>query len=349
MKLKEKNFSQFVFIPLPKSDSSISPVNENNLIFQTEKCFTHLHRIIWPLKIIAIWNRLKPSLIQGNFNVIHAHSLFVNGTIAYFCKRSFGIPYVVTIRNSDINTFMARGFIFRNWGWIIMKHAARITTLSHTYFDVHLRKYYNEKRFSIIKAKHSVIPNGAEDFWFENVPAKSNLENPVKILFVGLISKNKNLDAVIRVCTDLSEENIQLELHIAGDGPRAEEFKSVDYPFPVQFYGHIKNRSDLRELYRKTDLLFVPSFTESFGIAYVEAISQGLPVIYTKNQGFDGFFPNGTIGFAVDPFNTDEMKEAVKNIITHYVEISESAIKRAIKFKWDEPVELLKNCYNSVS
>jgi len=230
-----------------------------------------------------------------------------------------------------------------------MSHAVQLTTLSHAYFDVQLKKHFKANRFNLLRLKHIVIPNGAEDFWFDNKFTRKGIEGVIKILFVGLLSKNKNLDAVISVCQSLSIEGLKLELHIVGDGPRASEFKNHITNFPVIFYGHITDRKTLMDLYRRTDLLFVPSFTESFGIVYVEAMSQSLPVIYTKNQGFDGFFPNGTVGFAVDPYNIDEMKDAVKNVIRQYNKISELAIEKSKNFKWDEPVKLLMNCYNSIS
>lgn len=40
----------------------------------------------------------------------------------------------------------------------------------------------------------------------------------------------------------------------------------------------------------------MPSHKETFGLVYAEAMSQGLPIIYTKNQGFDGQFPDGYVG-----------------------------------------------------
>jgi len=47
----------------------------------------------------------------------------------------------------------------------------------------------------------------------------------------------------------------------------------------------------------------MPSITETFGLVYAEALSQGLPVLYTRGQGFDRQFEEGEVGYAVDCFD----------------------------------------------
>lgn len=55
----------------------------------------------------------------------------------------------------------------------------------------------------------------------------------------------------------------------------------------------------------------MPSFTESFGLVYAEAMSQGLPVIYSKGQGFDGQFAEGVVGYHVDAHDPEELCENI--------------------------------------
>lgn len=344
-KMSCNDIYQLVFIPLQRNEKTDKVNNSMNLDFFIDRCFSRFDRLIWPFKIIRIWNRLKPIFKKNSFDIIHAHSLFVNGTVAYFAYKASGVPYLITIRNTDINVFLKKSILFRWWGWVILKNASKVITLSHSYFDFHLKRYFNDRKFSVIKDKHIVIPNGAEDFWFDNIIKKQQPQKGLKVLFVGLIARNKNLDAVVKVCFELYREGLELELLVAGDGPRLNEFREMQYPFKITFFGHISDRSQLLDLYRKSDLLFVPSYTESFGIVYVEAMSQGLPVIYTANQGFDGFFNNGIVGYAVEPNDTTAMKMAVRNILTNYMEFSINAQNYADKFKWENSIKLLKPLY----
>ncbi len=76
-------------------------------------------------------------------------------------------------------------------------------------------------------------------------------------------------------------------------------------------YGFVGEKEKLLEIYRQCDVLVVPSFRESFGLIYVEALTQGLPVVYTKGQGFDGNFEDGHIGYSIQPESPESIAEAI--------------------------------------
>ncbi|HGK7332802.1 TPA: glycosyltransferase [Streptococcus suis] len=59
----------------------------------------------------------------------------------------------------------------------------------------------------------------------------------------------------------------------------------------------------------------MPSFHESFGLVYAEAMSQGMPVIYTRGQGFDGQFEEGVVGFSVDCIDEVEISNKIISIV----------------------------------
>ena len=58
----------------------------------------------------------------------------------------------------------------------------------------------------------------------------------------------------------------------------------------------------------------MPSIHESFGRVYAEAMTQGVPVIYSKGQGFDGIYPDGHVGYSVPSRNPEYIAECIKNI-----------------------------------
>ena len=78
----------------------------------------------------------------------------------------------------------------------------------------------------------------------------------------------------------------------------------------------------------------MPSFTETFGLVYVEALSQGLPVIYTKGQGFDGQFPEGTVGYHVTPTESKDVAEKILKIAENYMKISSNCNNGIKKYQW---------------
>lgn len=345
-KIASNQIKQNVFIPIEKKFKYKQIMPINGVKFTIIEAFTKYDKYIWPFKIFKIWLKLRTSLKNNNIRLIHAHSLFVNGSLALLANYFFKTPYIVTIRNSDINTFISRSIVFREIGKLILNKAELITTLSHSYFNFQLKKFYSTAYFKSIQTKHFVIPNGADDFWFDNKYKNKGIDATLRVLFVGLVAENKNLDAVIITCEKLYERGINLELHIAGDGRRLEEFKKKNLNFPIYFYGHISDKYELLGIYRKCHILFVPSFTESFGIVYIEAMTQSLPVIYTKNQGFDGFFESGKFGFAVNPKDYIEMAEAILKITKNYIYFSKNSYEMADHFKWDKPIQKLSEIYD---
>ena len=109
----------------------------------------------------------------------------------------------------------------------------------------------------------------------------------------------------------------------------------------------ISDKNELLKHYRECDIFVMPSFTESFGMVYAEAMSQGLPVIYTKGEGIDGYFEPGEAGFAVDPGKPEEIVQAVQNITGRYMEISGFCSEKSDLFNRDRIGLMYKELYQS--
>jgi glycosyltransferase involved in cell wall biosynthesis len=78
----------------------------------------------------------------------------------------------------------------------------------------------------------------------------------------------------------------------------------------------------------------MPSYKETFGIAYIEALSQGLPVIYSRGQGVDGYFEKGTVGEATDPASEAEIAISIRSIISRLENVRKLCIESSKRFGW---------------
>jgi glycosyltransferase involved in cell wall biosynthesis len=192
-----------------------------------------------------------------------------------------------------------------------------------------------------------MIPNGCEDFWFEGNYNRAELRSCLRLVFVGLLNDNKNLRGVLEACKLLSNMGVSYELKVVGNGPLEDILKIEAAELPVRFLGYVEDRVALRSIYQNSDVLVVPSRTESFGVVYAEAMTQGLPVIYTAGQGFDGLFSDGEVGFAVDPDDVEQIASCVLHIRDDYGKFSQRAKIRAFCFRWDHPVEKLLRLYRN--
>jgi glycosyltransferase involved in cell wall biosynthesis len=348
--LDKKGICQQVFVPVQKT----AHLNKNmpgKLVhgeIHYSHCFSTLHRYLWPLKMLRIWQAFKKHFIKHPAKLIHAHTLIVNGLIAYWAYKKWETPYIVTVRNTDLNVFLKNLPFLKPLALKVLDHAAKIITISPAYRDEQLHKYFPKAKYPDIYRKCEVVPNGIHDFWIENRRIKKNRQEVPTLIFSGRVDKNKNLEGLMDACKLLTKEGFGLKLNVLGDGPLLAMFKKRDYGFPVSFHGHISDRAHLLQLMRQSDLMVVPSFAESFGLVYPEAMSQGLPVIYTRSQGFDGHFPDGHVGYAVDPDSAEDIAEKIKMIFADYDKLSGNAFEASLYFSWDKVAEKLIKLYSKL-
>ena len=92
----------------------------------------------------------------------------------------------------------------------------------------------------------------------------------------------------------------------------------------------------------------MPSHTETFGLTYAEAMTQGLPVIYTRGQGFDGQFSEGTVGYSVNSCDAAELAENIVKICEHYPELSKNCVQSVQRFQWDKIVQEYLRIYTEI-
>ena len=85
------------------------------------------------------------------------------------------------------------------------------------------------------------------------------------------------------------------------------------------------------------------SIHETFGLVYLEALSQGLPILFSKNDGIDGTLPQN-VGEAVDPLSPQNVKKGLINLIQNYHEYSNEAVDFKT-FKWKNIAQKYHDIY----
>ena len=77
-------------------------------------------------------------------------------------------------------------------------------------------------------------------------------------------------------------------------------------------------------------------------------MTQGLPVIYSKGQGFDGIFEDGKVGYAVPSYDANYIAECVQKIVKNYRTISKNCIDESQRFDWNSITRQLSDFYNNI-
>ncbi len=321
--------------------------NDNGSSLVISPCFSPLDRLIFYSKQKKVYAGICQAVDIANINVTHAHTLFSAGYTAMNLKKKNGIPYITAVRNSDVNVFFKKMKHLRATGVEIMQNAERVVFLSPVYKKAVLEAYVPENVRDAIESKSLVIPNGISQRFLNKQPEKKMLTGgKIRIMYAGEVNQNKNLKETVEACKILIRKGYRCSFLVVGDVTD----KSCGKVLQEDFITHFPRcgQDELIHHYRANDIFVMPSHTETFGLAYAEAMSQGLPVIYTKGQGFDGQFQEGEVGYHVSDADAAELAEKIQAVVEEYRAISQRCIEKAKKFGWKGIAEKYKGIYDAV-
>lgn len=240
--------------------------------------------------------KLPEQLQNFNPDIVLAH---MPSGILFAEKLS--LPFAAGIHNSDLEvlTNPLYSVYFKNRLKAALYKAKAIACRSEVIRQklIKLLPDLEEKTFS--------APSGIDKSLiadFNNAP----LHSPVKVLTCANFKKRKNIDKVIEACKGLES----FELTVIGDGSEDKNLKKIDKS--VKFTGRLTNDKVL-EIMRDSDVFVLPSVNETFGMVYLEAMSQGCITICTKDDGISGIIKDGENGFLTLPIST-EIRKILLNI-----------------------------------
>ncbi len=165
----------------------------------------------------------------------------------------------------------------------------------------------------------SVIPPG----FVRPTTRPPSLKTPcdkVNILFVGHITRAKGVPDLLQAIAQLSGQSWQL--HLVGSGEAEPDtwdaaqkwLGNNNLSTQVTMYGRTDNAT-LQSLYRKADIFVLPSHWEGYGIAILEAMSFGLPVVSTTAGAIPEVVTHQKNGLLVEPGDAQALKQALATLI----------------------------------
>lgn len=258
--------------------------------FIYNRVLTTKHRFLYHLKIRTSYRGLLAAITPKEYDLSHAVTLFADGAVAYRLYKEYGVSYVVTVRNTDINEFLA--IAPHTWpiALKVLRNARKIIFISKAPQEKFCRHFVIKRILPDIQDKFIIQPNGIDNYWLNNIwKGEKNLSH--NIIYVGKFDVNKNVVRLIKAVLNMQTRIPDIHLHlVGGDGWREKDvLKLVEANKSViTCHGKIFDKDKLKALYRECSIFAMPSIHETFGLVYIEALSQGLSVLYTKNQGIDG-------------------------------------------------------------
>ncbi len=336
-----------VFAPTDNAGKAIVKPNSNVIV---SECFSNLDRYFYYHKQRKILSAIEKNIKVREFDCIHAYTLFTDGNCAYSLNRKYGIPYIVAVRNTDVNDFFRRLPFLRQRGIEILKNARKIFFLSESYKEEVFRKYICAEDSQLLESRIEIIPNGIDDFWINERPKQVKSlsdKHLIKLVYAGRIDRNKNIPTMQKAMELLREEGIIASLTIVGKIDDKNEFKRIIEDKHTE-YIEPQPKEKLIDIYRQSDIFVMPSFTESFGLVYAEAMSQGLPVIYTRGQGFDRQFEEGVVGYHVTASSPRDVADNIVKILENYDCLAKNVVACSHKFNWNDISERYQKIYETL-
>lgn len=356
--LNQQGVKQKLFIPIRKDSernkNRSSTLDQNDYVYS--RCMYKIFRLSYFIKLISFFitaftYRKKLDIVGCDH--IHCHTLFSDGGLGLLLKLVFGKSYSVTVRNTDVNVYLKYFPHLRLFAYLILKYSDNVIFISPAYKAYCIKKYTFTFSNSLDKLK--VIPNGVDPYWISNAKVKAASALPdreYKLIFVGDINKNKNVLGLIDVCNQLANKAESVELVIVG-GDKAEferllSEKIINPKVLIRVKGKVFDKLKLAKLMASADVLVVPSFTETFGLVYIEALSQGTPIVFSLGQALTGFFnENSKFANTCNPYDSISILQAIdKSRLNPPTKEQQTVIMN--QFNWDQITPLLiDNIYSS--
>lgn len=256
--------------------------------------------------------RLVVSLARNeDFDVIHAHD-WLTYPAGVMLSRVSGKPLLAHVHSTEFdragNNVNQRVYDIERLG---MHAADRVLAVSQ------LTKSICERRYGVPADKIDVVYNGIER---ENQqPAQgSDIQSGDKIvLFLGRITMQKGPEYFIAAAKRVLEKVKDVKFVIAGSGDMAlrmvELAANMGIGHKVVFTGFLRGK-DVERIYSMADCYVMPSVSEPFGLAALEAISHDVPVIVSKTSGVAEVL---THVLKVDFWDIDEMANKIIAVLRH--------------------------------
>lgn len=351
-RMAEDGLAQQVYVPEKRrADMGKRMHREKHLSVHYSLIVRPWDRVLYYTKGRRASADLPKHIDLAGVELAHAHTLFTDGAIAYRLHRQVGLPYVVSVRGTDLEYFFPLMPHLRGYGLRILEEASAIHFLSPASREKLFARYVPAELRERLMAKAHVIPNGIDADWFTDTPKTYRAGEPVRLSFAGKLVKYKYpmraVEAMRQLRRMLPETGVSL--HFAGDGPLRAELEACPESRDGRLVLHGKlDKAALRDFYDASTLFLMPSTRESFGLVYLEAMSRGLPVFYVRGQGFDGAFPPEAVGGAIggDPL---EMAEKMAGALSRYDAISAHNIRAVRAYDWDAVAQRYRALYREVS
>jgi N-acetyl-alpha-D-glucosaminyl L-malate synthase BshA len=297
-------------------------------------------------KIVDVTKYEKLDLLHVHYAIPHASAAFLAQQILK--SQGINLPFVTTLHGTDI-TLVGKDPSFEPVITFCINESDAVTSVSESL------KQDTYAHFNVNK-EIQVIPN-----FIHTTPQLPVLNSEVRrfyaedeeriLVHVSNFRKVKRIDDVVKIF-HLVHQKIPCKLLFVGDGPEramAEKMaRDLGIICHIRFVGKVRNT---QEVLQYGDLFLLPSETESFGLAALEAMAVGVPVISSNTGGIPEVNTDGYSGYLSNVGDVENMANNALKILQNKTVLSQfklQALERSKDFTFDKIIPLYEKLYEEV-
>ncbi|WP_263840189.1 glycosyltransferase family 4 protein [Salinibacter sp.] len=301
------------------------------------------------IRVLRDARRLHRLISQIQPDVVNCH--FASFYSLYFCALKFlhGYKLVISVHGRDVKggTNPLQRLI-RPW---ILRAADYVTGVSSA-LEARAQECAGEP------LRSSTIYNGVDiNYWKSVEESKKKCPScshkPV-IANVGALRNVKGQDILLHAFARLRASEVEAQLWLVGDGQRRDELEHLASQLEIEdhvtFHGWC-SRDEVRETLRESTVFAFPSRNEGFGMAALEAMAAGTPVVASKVGGLPEIITSSEEGRLVSSEDPEQLAGALKEVLrTPEIQkrLARGARRRARDFQWESTIEQYEELFLSL-
>ena len=301
---------------------------------------------------VALTSKMVDVVDYEKLDLLHVHYAIPHASAAFMAKqilksKGIFIPFVTTLHGTDI-TLVGRDPSFEPVISFCINESDAVTAVSESLKSDTLKLFHTDRQIDVIP---NFIANAETLVRSANIRSKYAPDGEYILCHISNFRKVKRVEDVVQVF-NLVRKNIKAKLILAGDGPERYSVerlvRELELCEDVIFLGKIR---DTQVVLSHADLFLLPSETESFGLAALEAMAVGVPVISSNTGGIPEVNVHNETGFLSDVGDVQDMAKNALSLLETPEQLElfkQQALNRSRDFDIQSILPLYEAVYNRV-